>query len=871
MHPYYEYVNPILAKRLKQLNMDKVYRQGTGCELIDETGKTYLDFIASYGALPFGFNHPEIWAAINEVQTNLEPSMVQPSFLDAAGKLAEELIKIAPKGIKYVTYANSGAEANEAAFKLARIFTKRMGILTTDNSFHGKTLGALSATGKDSYQKGFGAPVPGFDRIPYGDLNRLEEALKSKPQGYAAFIVEPIQGEGGIIIPPDGYLREALEICHRYGTLLIVDEVQTGLGRTGRMFACESDGITPDIITIAKALGGGVIPIGACLCREEVYTDDFALKHSSTFAGNTLACRVGLKVIELLSRDQGKLLKEVAAKGRYLLERLMKIQKQYPSVIAAVRGRGLMLGLELGVTQDNLPGSLLGIMAEQEFLSPVVSSYLLNVEKIRVAPTLNGADVIRMEPPLIISEADCKKAMDAVERMASNLASGNTALFLAHLVRDTTPKVSQPNLVIKEPVHPSNDPNEGRFAFLVHPLYLKNYLEFDQTLEAFSLTELENLVNRWNDMVEPFVVAKTRITSKTGATAYGEFICVSRTSEELMNLPKDQVLAELSAAIKLAKDRGAKIVGLGAYTSVVTKGGRDLRNLGVPLTTGNSYTVSAAVDATLEAARRLEIPIEQTIAAVVGATGSIGRNTAIFLAEKVSSLILIGNPLNPEHSRRRLMKLVAEIYQHLNNNSIKDGGAIYQFVKGHPLMPPSDAPIDEYLSFAERVLEESPIIYTVEIENYLPQADVIVTATSQVNSLITPDMLKFGAVVCDVSRPPDVSYEVKEARPDVLVIDGGVMALPNCPDLGWDFGFERGQAYACMSETMMLALEHHYEHFGLGTDINVGTVAHTRKLAEKHGFKLAGFRSFDRPLSEESWKAVLKARSKRHEPSVVSL
>ena len=179
-----------------------------------------------------------------------------------------------------------------------------MGILTTDNSFHGKTLGALSATGKDFYQKGFGAPVPGFERIPYGDLNRLEEAFKLKPQGYAAFIVEPIQGEGGIIIPPDGYLREALEICHRYGTLLIVDEVQTGLGRTGRMFACESDGIIPDIITIAKALGGGVIPIGACLCTEEVYTDDFALKHSSTFAGNTLACRVGLKVIQQLTRSR---------------------------------------------------------------------------------------------------------------------------------------------------------------------------------------------------------------------------------------------------------------------------------------------------------------------------------------------------------------------------------------------------------------------------------------------------------------------------------------------------------------------------------------------------------------------------------------
>ena len=871
MHPYEEFVNPILGKRLRQLNLNKVFRYGTGCELIDQAGEKYLDFIASYGALPFGFNHPEIWAAIDEVRSSREPSMIQPSFLAAAGELAKELVNVAPEGIKYVTFANSGAEANEAAFKMARIYTKRLGILTTENSFHGKTLGALSATGKDSYQKGFGAPAPGFDRIPYGDLNRLEETLRAKPDTYAAFIVEPIQGEGGIIIPPEGYLREALEICHRYGVLLIADEVQTGLGRTGRMFACETDGITPDIITIAKALGGGIVPIGACLCVEEIYTEDFALKHSSTFAGNTLACRVGLKVLQLLTRDQGQLIKEAATKGEYLLNRLTEIQKKYTSVISDVRGRGLMLGLELGVTQDNLPGSLLGIMAEQEFLSPVASSYLLNVEKIRVAPTLNGADVIRLEPPLIISRADCERAMDAVERMASCLASGNTALFLSHLVGRATLKTEPAKPVIKQPVRPSGLPEEGRFAFLIHPLYLKNFSEFDRTLEVFSELELQNLIHRWNDLVEPFVVSKTRITSKTGATAYGEFICVSRTSEELMTLPKEQVHAELVAAVNLAKERGAGIVGLGAYTSVVSKGGRDLRNLGVALTTGNSYTVSAAVDATLEAAGSLDIPIEQTIAAVVGATGSIGRATAIFLAEKVNSLILIGNPLNQEHSRRRLMKLVAEIYQHLNRHSLPDGGAIYRWVKEDPRMPAADAPIEEYQNFAEMTQGNSPVLYTVELEKYLPQADVVVTATSQVNSLIAPSMLKFGSIVCDVSRPPDVSVEVKEARPDVLVIDGGVMAIPGCPDLGWDFGFERGQAYACMSETMMLALEHHYEHFGLGIDINAATVDYTRELAKKHGFKLAGFRSFDRPLSEEAWKKVIKARTASPEQTVVSL
>lgn len=860
MHPYAEYVNPVLARRLYQVGLNKEFVRGQGCELYDKEGNRYLDFIASYGALPFGFNPPEIWDAIMQVKNDGEPSFVQPSYLEAAGQLAQKLVAVAPEGLNTVTFANSGTEAVEAALKMARIATHRLGILTTENSFHGKTLGSLSATGKDSYQKGFGAPVPGFDRIPYGDLQALAAALEANPEKYAAFIVEPIQGEGGIIIPPAGYLKAALELCHQYGTLLIADEVQTGLGRTGRIFACEEEGIIPDIMTVAKALGGGLFPIGACLAKDSVFTEDFGLKHSSTFAGNTIACRVGIKVLDMLTRDDGRLLQEIERKGAYLLQRLQAIQQKYPRVIAEVRGRGLMLGLELGVTKEILPHSLLGVLAEQEFLSPVVSSYLLNVERLRVAPTLNGASVIRLEPPLIISDRQCEEAMDAVERMAARLTYGNTASFLAHLIGVSTPPPLPREIIPHKIPQPSGDPEEGRFAFLVHPLYLKNYTEFDESLKMFNEGQLAEMVGRWNDLIEPFVVAQTIIHSKTGKRAYGEFICVCRTSEELMEMPKDQVQKELEAAVKLAKDRGAQIVGLGAYTSVVSKGGRDLRDLGVAITTGNSYTVATAVEATLEAARRLKIPLSRTTAAVVGATGSIGRATTLLLAEEVNSLILIGNPNNQQHSRRRLMKVTAEIYQHLNRDCTK-GGAVFDFVKNHPQTPAPDAPLAEYQEFAEAVMGVSPVIYTVELGKYLPLADIVITATSQVNSLIQPEMLKFGAIVCDVARPQDVSAEVKEARPDVLVIDGGVVAVPGLPDLGWDFGFEKGLAYACMSETMMLALEQRYEHFSLGIDISVENIQYFREMAVKHGFQLAGFRSFDRPLSNESWRAVVEARN----------
>lgn len=868
MHVYAEFVNPYLAQRLQQLKLDKVFPYGQGCRLTDENGREYLDFIASYGALPFGYNHPEIWEALLAVRNSREPSFVQPSYLNAAGELAEKLISLAPDGLKCVTFANSGAEAVEAAIKLARSATGRMGIITTRNSFHGKTLGALSATGKDSYQQGFGAPVAGFTRIPYGDITALTMLLDERPREFAALILEPIQGEGGIVLPPEGYLAEALHICHVYGVLLIADEVQTGLGRTGKMFAVEHERVTPDIMTLAKALGGGLLPVGACLCTESVYHETFGLKHSSTFAGNAPACRVGIKTLELLTRDNFRLIKQAAVKGEFILNRLRKIYAAYPEVIAAVRGRGLMIGLEFGITPESFPDSLLGIMGEQDFLAPLASSYLLNVERLRVAPTLNGAKVIRLEPSLTITQEECAEAMKAVERMTVCLAGGQTAPFLAHLIEADLPPVKGKKASVKHYPVPSDD--EGRFAFLVHPLNPGNYADFDPSLGAFSQHQLARLVERWNDLIEPFVVSKARICSKTGQQAYGEFICVSRTSEELMNMPREQAISEIGAAVRLAQARGARVVGLGAYTSVVTKGGRDLRHLGVALTTGNSYTVAAAVEATLEATRRLGVDVTEAVAAVVGATGSIGRATALLLAEKVKSLILIGNPLNPDHSRRRLTKVSAEIYRYIRQNPRQCQGQLAERIRNHPLVPAIHADLDEYINFAERIRSDSPLMFSLDLAGDLPRADLIVTATSQVNTLIHPEMLKFGAVVCDVARPPDVSLDVKAARPDVLVIDGGVIALPGMPDLGWNFGFEKGLAYACMSETMMLALEGHSQHFSLGIEIDPESIAYTRAMAEKHGFKLAGLRSFDRPLSEEAWESVLRARSRQKIPIAVN-
>lgn len=862
MHPYIEFVNPHLGKMLTEIGLNKRFQRGLGCNLYDDEGYEYLDCIAAYGALPFGYNPPEIWQAVRNLELSQEPSFIQPSLLEAAGDLAAKLIEVAPPGLKQVTFANSGAEAVEAAFKLCRAKTGKNTILSTKNSFHGKTLGALSATGNKGYQEVFGAPVPGFRHIPYGDLEALKTYLAEYAQETAAFIVEPIQGEGGIVEPPVGYLRGVQALCAEYGVLTIFDEIQTGLGRTGTLFACEKEGTTPDVMVIAKALGGGLVPIGAALCKPEVYTEDFGLKHSSTFAGNSLGCRIGVAVLDLLTADDRTLLTEVTRKGNLLKSGLEAVAQRYPQIIKKIRGQGFMVGIEFNNSKSPYPHSLLGVMAEQELLTPMVSSYLLNVERIRVAPTLNGASVIRIEPALIMSEAQIERVIQGVERTVHKLAQRNTAAFLGHLIgfKANCSGDAEASLVSVEHVEPQSQ--DGRFAFLVHPVDLQNYCDFDESLASLNQEQLEDLSSRWNDLVEPFVVSGVRVVDQKGQSAYGEFICVPKTADELLALDVDDATAEINQAVSLATERGAKIVGLGAYTSIVTMGGRRLLpHVEVALTTGNSYTVVSGVEAILTAAERIGLDLDQVTGAVVGAGGAIGKALALLLAEQVERIILIGNPHRPEKSEYRMLKVAVEIIQHLRNLATSGHpfatGSLGAYVAQLNDLPQDDEPLATWVDYVQHLLTtDAPIIITVDSQKHLPQADVIMVATSSLETLITSEMLKWGALVCDMSRPSNVSKQVLEERPDVLVIDGGVISVPNQPDLGWNFGFEVGDAFACMSETMMLALEQHYEHTSIGADLSLAQLQWMRDLAEKQGFALAGFRNFDRPLPPDVWERV---------------
>ena len=423
--PYVRYVAPYKGFLYQRMALDKKFVRGEGCYLYDEAGNRYADFIAQFGAVPFGHDPATIWEALSLIRQQCQPNLVITSISAAAGELAERLLAIAPEGLNHAVFTNSGAEAIEAAIKLARCRTGRVGILSTRDGFHGLTLGGMSATGRDFFQRGFGAPVLGFNYVPFGDVEALQATLQTRPDFFAAFIVEIIQGESGIHVAPAGYLRAAADLCHRFGALLIVDEVQTGLGRTGALFACEQEGVTPDILALAKALGGGLMPIGACLYSRAVYTEQFDLRHGSTLAGNTLACRAALATIEQLTKDDRRLVKQVDSIGARLQQGLRALQNEYPTLVAEICGRGLMLGVDLNL--DHIAQTqvgMLAIMQEHGLLLYMVVSYLLNVEHIRIAPSFTNGTVLRIEPPLIADAALCDLLIKALRRtLKSSIAA----------------------------------------------------------------------------------------------------------------------------------------------------------------------------------------------------------------------------------------------------------------------------------------------------------------------------------------------------------------------------------------------------------------------------------------------------------------
>lgn len=411
---YARTINPQFMRLLKTIGFDRIWARAEGQYLYDKDGTRFLDVLGGFGMFNVGRNNPRVHAALVEALELQTPGSVQLGVSLLPGLLGEELLKRTPARLERVLFTSSGTEAVEAALKLGRAATERTRVVSAAHGFHGLTLGALSANGGPHFVERFGPLLPGFSQVSFGDLDALEHELRS--EDVALFLVEPIQGHG-VYMPPAGYLEGAQSLCRKYDTLFAVDEVQTGFGRTGKLFAFEHWGLEPDLVTVAKSLSGGYVPVGALLMARRVYDGVFdslehSVSHGSTFAPNDLAMAAGLATLREL--DDAQLVDRAARLGDVLLAHTQALLAAH-DVVREVRGLGLMWAMEFAEPESGsvswrvMERMQTGLFAQLVVVPLFTRHHILSQVAGHDLPVLKGL------PPLVLSEQDIDDFVTALD------------------------------------------------------------------------------------------------------------------------------------------------------------------------------------------------------------------------------------------------------------------------------------------------------------------------------------------------------------------------------------------------------------------------------------------------------------------------
>jgi ornithine--oxo-acid transaminase len=446
------HLNPQMGRILRTLGFDRVWTGGEGAHLIDSEGRRYLDLFGGYGVFAIGRNHPEAIAAVEQVMAARTANLPQLGVTLLSGVLAEQLLARAPGSVGAMVPANSGAEAVEAAVKIARAATARPRVLYAQHAFHGLTLGALSINGNEEFREGFGPLLSGCEALPFGDLDALERELAR--EDVAAFVFEPVQGKG-VNLPAEGYLQGAQRLCRAAGTLFVCDEVQTGLGRTGRFFALEHWALEPDIICVAKALSGGLVPIGAALVSRAAFDRVFdgmehAVRHGSTFGGNDLAAAAALATLRVL--DGEGLPARAERLGTLLLELTRPLAERY-AVVKEVRGLGLMWAIELGPPEGRMGRTLWNRLeqAQPGLYSQLLTVPLFHDHRILCQVAGHRMNVIKALPALVIEEGEIRRFATALEEVVASAERMPSALtrFGLRMARQAAKASRRPSLLAR--------------------------------------------------------------------------------------------------------------------------------------------------------------------------------------------------------------------------------------------------------------------------------------------------------------------------------------------------------------------------------------------------------------------------------------
>jgi ornithine--oxo-acid transaminase len=414
------HLNPQVGRIVRTLGFDRTWVRGEGAHLIDSQGRCYLDLLSGYGVFAIGRNHPEAIAAVRDTLEAHTANLPQLGVTLLSGVLAEQLLARAPGSVGAMVPANTGAEAVEAAIKIARAATGRRRVLYASHAFHGLTLGALSLNGNEEFRDGFGPLLPDCEAVAFGDVEALKRELERGE--VAAFVVEPIQGKG-VNLPPDGFLQAAQRLCREAGALFVCDEVQTGLGRTGRFLALEHWGLEPDIICLSKALSGGLVPIGALLVSRTAFDRVFdgmerAVRHGSTFGSNDLAAAAALATLRVL--DAEGLVARAERLGALLLELTTPLVERY-EVVSDVRGLGLMWAIEFAAPPSGPRRSIYNAAerAQPGIFSQLVVGPLFHEHRILCQVAGHRMNVVKALPALVVEEEEIHRFATALDRVVA--------------------------------------------------------------------------------------------------------------------------------------------------------------------------------------------------------------------------------------------------------------------------------------------------------------------------------------------------------------------------------------------------------------------------------------------------------------------
>jgi putrescine aminotransferase len=397
---YGRLINPAYPSFLNKLGLNKIAAKAQGATITDSQGNTYIDCVGGYGLFNLGHNNPDIIESIIEQLTE-QQLLTKPLISEIQVRLAECIEKITPGDLSCSFILNSGSEAIDCAIKLVRLHKGGKTIITAQKSFHGHTFGALTASGIPSFKRAFQPLLPGFISVPFGDIEALERSISADT---GAVLIEPIQHEAGVLLPPDGYLQKVRELCDEHNLILILDEIKTGFGKTGRMFACEYYNIVPDVLVLGKSLGGGLIPAGAVVAKSHLFKR-FGLSFpmsASSYAGNVLACRAVLATIRYI--QESNLLSECEEKGRMLLRSFRDYVDEYPDILRSAEGLGLLIGIETQSGKTAL-----------ELAKEMIQQGIIMV------PAFGNSSVLMVEPPLVISFKQIRAVVDSFAAACANI------------------------------------------------------------------------------------------------------------------------------------------------------------------------------------------------------------------------------------------------------------------------------------------------------------------------------------------------------------------------------------------------------------------------------------------------------------------